>query len=124
MKANVLMILLLSATAAVPSLADDALSSMFVGSTLQVAQMSPEQRRAMRERWEQASPEERMNIRRQFEERMPRRLPNPGDFVNPGNGFGGGYGTGFEQRRPDLETGAPYFDPRNRFNPPASRRRQ
>ncbi len=144
MKAKVLMPLLLSVLAA-PALASDAVESMFIGAAFQVAQMGPEVRRMMRERWEQASPEERMEMRRQFQERPQQRQqeqrgqwagripnpPGPADFAgmggNLGGNFGGAFGTGFEQRRPDPsapDDNAPGFDPRNRFNQPAGRNRR
>lgn len=137
MKAKVLLPLLLSVIAA-PALASDALESVFIGAPLQVAQMTPEVRRMMRERWEQAGPEERMDIQRQFQERGARRQPNqeqrdswsgripnppsPADFMNMGNGFG----TGFERRAPgpDADDSATNYDPRNRFNHPAGRNRR
>ena len=74
MKAKVLMTLLLSAIAT-PILAGDAIERMFIGPAIQVAQLAPEERRMMRERWEQASPEERMEIRRQFQERLQQPSP-------------------------------------------------
>jgi hypothetical protein len=146
MKAKVLMPLLLSVLAA-PALASDAVESMFIGAGIQVAQMAPDMRRMMRERWEQASPEERMAMRRQFQERLQQRPPeereerrqraqeqrnqwtgripvppNPADFA----GLGGGFGTGFEQRRPAPEgdDNAANLDPRDRFNHPAGRNRR
>jgi hypothetical protein len=74
MKATVLMTLL-SSLLATPALASDAVERMFVGPALQVAQLAPEARRMLRERWEQASPEERMEMRRQFQERLQQRPP-------------------------------------------------
>ena len=74
MKPNVLLALLLSIAAA-PALADSALESMFIGPALQVAQLSTDERRMMRERWEQASPEERTAMRRQFQERLQQLSP-------------------------------------------------
>jgi len=74
MKTKVLMPLLLSVLAA-PVLASDALESMFIGPAIQVAQLAPEVRRMLRERWEQAGPEERMEMRRQFQERLQQRSP-------------------------------------------------
>lgn len=128
MKAKILMTLLLSALAA-PVVAGESFESAFIGPALQVAQMGPEQRRQMRERWEQASPEERLEMRRQSQERQERgqwgmRIPAPSDFAGPASGFSGNYGAGFEQRRPEQEDGAPpYYDPRNRFNPAGRHRR-
>lgn len=45
-----------------------------------MAQFSPEQRRALRERWEQASPEERARIREEFHQR---RLMSPDLMERP-----------------------------------------
>jgi len=137
MKTKVLLPLLLSVLAA-PALASDVLESMFIGTAIQIAQMAPDVRRMMRERWEQASPEERLDMQRQFQERGTRRQPaqeqrdswsnripnppNPADFVNMGNGFG----TGFERRgtNPEGDDSATNYDPRNRFNHPAGRNRR
>lgn len=135
MKAKVLLPLLLSVLAA-PVLASDTFESMFFGAGTQIAQMAPEMRRMMRERWEQASPEERMDMQRQFQERGARRQPpqeqrapwagripnppNPADFVNMGNGFG----TGFERRGPESDDNPANLDPRDRFNHPAGRNRR
>jgi hypothetical protein len=147
MKAKVLMTLLLSVLAT-PVLASGAVESMFIGPALQVAQLAPDMRRMLRERWEQASPEERMEMRRQFQERLQQRppeereasrqrpreqreswtgrmpnLPGPSDFA----GAAGNFGTGFEQRRPGQagpDDDAPGFDPRNSFNPAAGRNRR
>jgi hypothetical protein len=147
MKAKVLMTLLLSVLA-MPVLASGAVESMFIGPALQVAQLAPDVRRMLRERWEQASPEERMEMRRQFQERLqqrppeereasrqrqrePRepwtsRMPNPPDPADFA-GMAGNFGTGFEQRRPGQpaqDDNASGFDPRNTFNPPAGRNRR
>lgn len=143
MKAKVLMTLLLSVLAR-PVLASDAIESMFIGPALQVAQLAPEERRMLRERWKQASPEERMDMRRQFQERLQQRSPeqrqrlreqrdqwsgrmptppSPSDFAGGASNFG----TGFEQRRPGQpgpDDNAPNFDPRYRFNPSADRNRR
>lgn len=133
MKAKVLMALLLSVLAA-PVVASDTLESIFIGPALKVAQMGSEQRRMLRERWEQASPEERLEMRRQIQERPQQRapeergqwgvrIPGPADFAGPANSFSGNFGAGFEQRRPEQEESAPYYDPRNRFNPAGRNRR-
>ncbi len=133
MKAKVLMTLLLSVLAA-PVVASDANDGMFIGNVFKVAQMGAEQRRMLRERWEQASPEERLEMRRQYQDRQRQRapderaqwgvrVPGPADFAAPVNGFTSNYGTGFEQRRPEQEEGAPYYDPHNRFNPAGRPRR-
>jgi hypothetical protein len=128
MKPNVLLALLLSIAAA-PALADSALESMFIGPAFQVAQLSQDERRMMRERWEQASPEERTTMRRQFQDRLrqfspeeregrrrgqeerPREQggqwinrmatpPSPDDIAGMAGNFVGSFGTGFEHRRP------------------------
>lgn len=132
MKAKVFLPLLMSLLAT-PALASDAFESLFAGPGVQVAQMGPEARRMMRERWEQSSPEERMELRRQFQERLQQgpgfereqwgsRPPRPSDFP----GMGGNFGTGFEQRGPvpGMDDGAPRLDPRDRFTPPAGRYRR
>ncbi len=120
MKSKLPLALLMSALAA-PVLADNLLDGAFSGAAFQLAQVSPAERRMMRERWEQASPEERTNMRRLFQERMqqfspeqrPRlreqgarwmermpATPSTGDLIGiPGN-FVGNFGTGYEQRRP------------------------
>ncbi len=71
---------LLLALATVPAthaaLADQADSGMFGQPLAKLAQLSPDERRAMRERWEQASPEERIRMREFFQNRM-RQLPGP-----------------------------------------------
>jgi hypothetical protein len=130
MKSNVLMTLLLS-IAATPVMADSVLDSMFIGPAFQVTQISPDERRMMRERWEQASPEERTMMRRQFQERMQHPSPeerwsgaapeqrrhmrdqagqwmgrmatppSPSDIAGMAGNFVGSFGTGFEQRRPN-----------------------
>jgi hypothetical protein len=74
MKTKVLVTLLLSAIAT-PILAGDAIERLFIDPAIQVAQLAPEERRMMRERWEQASPEERMAIRRQLQERLQQVPP-------------------------------------------------
>lgn len=103
---------LLLALLALPAAAQD-LGSVFGQALPYVAQMSQEERRAMRERWEQASPEERARLRRSFQERL-RTMPGeqfaPG-AMEMGNRMGNqmgnrlgetwqefGFGTGYEQR--------------------------
>lgn len=131
MKAKVLMTLLLSVLAA-PVTASESFESVFIGPALKVAQMGSEQHRQMRERWERASPEERLEMRRQSQERQRApeergqwgvRIPAPSDFAGPANGFSGNFGAGFEQRRPEQEESAPFYDPRNHFNPAGRNRR-
>ena len=125
MKAKVLMTLLLSAVA-LPVLAGEAIDGMFIGAAVKLAQLGPEERQMLRERWEQASPEQRMEMRRLFQERLqsvspdereaqrrqsePRRGEAPQDqrnrqregwtgrLPNPAGDLSG-FGTGFERRR-------------------------
>jgi len=75
-----------------------------------IAQFSPEERRAMRERWEQASPEERLRLRREFQERAEHLRPMPplerereGRGRRDGLEEAGRFGTGFERRRGERE---------------------
>lgn len=82
MKPKMLMPLLLVLISA-PVLASDSaqgavggvFSGLFGPAIAQVAQFSAEERRVMRERWEQASPEERLQMRREFKERS-RQIPS------------------------------------------------
>jgi hypothetical protein len=103
MKSKVLFALFL-ACAATPALASD-WASVFGQPLPAVAQMSQEERRVLRERWERSSPEERARLRKDFQERL-RRVPG-GDFANQGMEVGermadswrdGGYGEGYERR--------------------------
>jgi hypothetical protein len=59
-----------------PALAASAEGEMLRQPVMKLAQLSPDERRELRERWEQASPEERIRLRRFFLERM-RQLPSP-----------------------------------------------
>ena len=63
---------LLLALVGAPALADDGVFAMFAPAIGKLVQFSPEERRAMRDRWEQASPEERLQIRREFQDRQER----------------------------------------------------
>lgn len=139
MKAKVLMTLLLSA-AALPTLANDAFESMFVGTVTHIAQVSPEERRMMRERWHEASPEQRMQMRRRFQERMQQvspeerdarvrqwqnSIPNPAGCVDCMDTMSN-FGAGFERRQPrQAESNVPPANPPvfNSFNPFAGGRR-
>jgi hypothetical protein len=119
MKSKVLLTLLLTA-AALPAAAggfgDVAFSGIFAQPLPYVAQLSQEERRALRERWERATPEERAQLRRDFEERLrrmpseqfdPRRMNMRDGWRNMRDGMGpamdfwqdDGYGTGYEHRR-------------------------
>lgn len=108
MKSRTLMPFLF-ALLALPAAAND-LGGVFGQPLPFMAQMSQEERRAMRERWEQASPEERTILRRTFQERL-RRMP-PEQFDPRGLEMGErmgermyerwqghAFGTGYEQRR-------------------------
>ena len=69
-----------------------------------VAQMSQEDQRTLRERWEQASPEERASLRRKFQDRMMRMVPEQADprrMDLPMREMWGdsAFGTGYENRR-------------------------
>lgn len=83
-----------------------------------VAQMSREERQALRERWEEATPEERARIRRSFQDRLRMNAQEQPDqhWVDTRHGRGvreraesgmpmapghGGFGMGYEQRRFD-----------------------
>ncbi len=66
---------LLLTLATLPALAGQADSTMFNPPSIKLAQLSPDERRALRERWEQATPEERIQLRKLFLERV-RRMPS------------------------------------------------
>lgn len=104
MKNKTLMTLLL-ALATLPAAAQD-FGSVFGQALPFVAQMSQEERRALRERWEYASPEERVQMRRMFQERLrqmpPERFdPRPTELREQMNERwqDNGFGTGYEHRR-------------------------
>lgn len=69
---------LLLLTSTLPALADQADSSIFsqVQASIKLAQLSPDERRDLRERWEQSNPEERIRLRRYIQDRV-RQLPTP-----------------------------------------------
>ncbi len=116
---------LLLASAALPALAGGFGSTLFADPYAQVAQLTSQERRALRERWEEASPEERSQLRREFQERLRQgadQQPRQGvkertserrdgaghdsrfgrleDFRPPTpNNLGDNFGTGFEHRR-------------------------
>lgn len=97
MKPKLLLPLLLALIGG-PALANDSYA-VFGPSAGMVAQFSPEERRAMRERWEQAGPEERLRMRRDYQERLrDKREANRQRNENAG-GYGMGFGMGFEHRR-------------------------
>lgn len=82
MKPKLLMPLLLVLISAPALASEDAhggvggvFGGLFGPAIAQVAQFSSEERRAMRDRWEQASPEERLQMRREFKERS-RQIPS------------------------------------------------
>jgi hypothetical protein len=125
---------LLFALLALPAGARD-FGSVFVQPLPLVAQMSQEERRAMRERWEKASPEERAELRSFFQERLRMTPPEqfdprhfdmrperetPLDQAGPSWNFGRdmGFGMGYEQRRhgerpSDREKGSRSYDDEN-----------
>ncbi len=137
MKAKTLMPLLI-ALLALPAAARD-FGSVFAQPLPLVAQMSQEERRALRERWEQASPEERAQLRKAFQERLrmappeqfdPRRMDmrpfwgDPRDKAGPARDYrpDDGYGTGYERRRHEKDDmREPGYDPVE--NDPDDRRR-
>lgn len=92
---------LLPALLAGPAAADDHFA-VFSPALGMVAQLSPEERRAMRERWEQAGPEERLRMRRDYQERQRDR--REANHQRNENADQGGFGVGFEYRR--RESGA------------------
>jgi hypothetical protein len=61
-----------------PALAEQADSAIFSQAriTIKLVQLSSDERRDLRERWEQASPEERIRMRQFFQDRL-RQLPAP-----------------------------------------------
>jgi hypothetical protein len=77
MRRNLLIALLLMLPT-LPALADQADSAIFsqARSVFKVVQLSAEERRDLRERWEEASPEERVRMRQFFQDRL-RQLPTP-----------------------------------------------
>ena len=107
-----LVIALLLAFASAPVLANDTPFGLFGATTKQYAQFTAEERRALRDQWEEASPAQRLQMRREFQERQERlRLRaqenqsqqernqrennwQRGDFASEGS-----FGTGFERRR-------------------------
>ncbi len=104
---------LLASLACAPALANPFEPGPVLPAFAKIAQFSPEERRAMRERWEQASPEERLRLRREFQERIdPSRMPpfaerDPGEREGRGRrdalDEAGRFGTGFERRRGERE---------------------
>ncbi len=96
-----------------------AVEATWFGPAVQVAQLSAEERRALRERWERSAPEERDVMRRQFQDRLqtptvdPRRMPEtmrmPGFAPRDGSRFG----TGYERRRDSDPRDDEYTDPRS-----------
>jgi hypothetical protein len=123
MKAKLLIPLLLALIGA-PAHADDGVFTMLAPVIGKLAQISPEERRAMRDRWEQAGPEERLQMRREFQDRQERLRQFPSEFRREAAEFGrtpppperdraqrknnrhrgenpdeGSFGFGFERRR-------------------------
>lgn len=77
MRRNLLIALLLMLPT-LPALADQADSAIFSQAriTFKIVQLSAEDRRELRDRWEAASPEERVRMRDYFQDRL-RQLPAP-----------------------------------------------
>jgi len=73
-----LLIALLLTLSTLPALADQADSPIFsqVRLPIKIAQLGADERRELRDRWEQASPEERIRMRQFFQDRL-RQLPPP-----------------------------------------------
>jgi hypothetical protein len=67
---------LLLMLATLPALAEQADSLMFSPVSFKLAQLSPNELRALRERWEAASPEDRIRLRQYYQDRL-RQLPKP-----------------------------------------------
>jgi hypothetical protein len=95
--------------AAAPAQAGDSAHVQFGSALAKIAQFSPEERRALRERWEQAGPEERLRLRREFQDRQERLRQMPPDSRRQRSGYndGGSFGTGFERRHFEDERFAP-----------------
>ncbi len=110
---------LLLATATLPAFADGFGWYVPVEPFVQVAQLTPQERRDLRERWEEVSPEQRVQLRREFQERL-RQWGDQGqrrgmrelrgqegqynrygreDDRDPNDLGDNGYGTGYEHRR-------------------------
>lgn len=101
MNAKLLLPLLLALNVG-PALADDGYA-VFGSGIVMVAQSTPEERRFMRERWEQASPEERLRMRRDYQDRQEQRARGKRDGNAERNGYSMGFGIGFEHRRDERE---------------------
>lgn len=104
-------LLTLLMAAALPAFAADYGTGMFAESIERVAQLSPEERRALRQRWQEASPEERAQLRREFQDRQQERSERRRERMErwqeqSGNGRDGNFGTGFERRRYENEQGS------------------
>ncbi|MEW6678301.1 MAG: hypothetical protein AB1421_10310 [Pseudomonadota bacterium] len=97
MKLKVLFALFV-ACATNPALAGD-WGSVFGQPLPAVAQMSQEERRTLRERWERSSPEERARLRKDFQERL-RRVPG-GEYATRGMETGEEMGQSMGQRMVD-----------------------
>lgn len=109
---------LLLALVAAPACAEDSAFAFINQAMGKLAQYSAEERRAMRERWEQSSPEERLQMRREYQERQERMRSSPTDprreaaesEQRRGRGRGRSdraeefsFGFGFERRRQEEE---------------------
>lgn len=94
----------LAALAGAPAVAETFPAEPAHPAFARLAQLSAEERQAMRERWEQASPEERLRLRREFQERSERLRPlGPPEREARGRrdpaDEAGRFGMGFERRR-------------------------
>lgn len=134
---------LLLALVAAPAHAGDSDFGLMGQALGKLAQSGNDERRAMRERWEQAGPEERLQMRREFQERQERSRAFPFDprreATEPDRsrakdrkerGEEYSFGFGFERRRQEEEQLLPpmnmpdpsgFFDRRN--NRDSDRRR-
>jgi hypothetical protein len=107
---------LLLALATLPAVAGD-FGSVFAQPMAFVAQLSSDDRRVLRERWEEASPEERAKLRQKFQQRLRQLPPEQMDPREMGETMRGympppandwipsGFGTGYEHRRDDDRRG-------------------
>ena len=100
---------------------NDSGEGMFTTPQIFIAQVSSDERRALRDRWEQASPEERAQMRRVFRDRM-RQMP-PAEAA-PYSSYDNGYGAGYEQRRMDFAPPGYGYRDADHDTPPSKRGRR
>jgi len=124
MRTATALLILLGVASLAQTVRADAYAPWQRGGELMVAQMSPDERRAMRERWERMPPDERAVLRGQFQARLRTVPPEERELrrrelmerwrsLPPGERElrrremqdGHGYGRGFETR--DLEEERP-----------------